>query len=205
MSFRDTKFNHDQDDFHLALGISTEVKTICRERIFFTSFSNALQAEELFEDLEEAPKSMSTVTGDLERLLKMIHNPLEYDYTLMIFQMYQRIAKESYITYKNLNENTAESREEKLKMQLLKTIMKLKDLKDREEHGHSFDDDEESSIEIISKDSMIERIKLVKKSGYNFDKYLVSFKSMMNNSKDQSKDNFDISDLLSGLFSDDDE
>ena len=203
MSFKDTKFNHEEDDFHLALGISEETKNICKERIFFSSFSNALQADELFDDIDDAPKVFRTVTGDLERLISMISNPVEYEYTLLVFMMYQRMAKEVYARYRNLNEDSTESREEQLKMQIIKTIMKLKELKDREESGDDYNDDD--SLEIISKESLTERIKLVKKSGYNFDKYLNLVKNNGMTRSREKRSDFDINDLLSGLFSGDDD
>lgn len=202
MSFKDIKFNHEEDDFHLALGISQETKDICKERIFFSSFSNALQADELFDDIDDAPKVFRTVTGDLERLISMISNPVEYEYTLLVFMMYQRMAKEVYARYKNLNEDSTESREEQLKMQIIKTIMKLKELKDREE---SDDDSNDDSFEVISKESLTERIKLVKKSGYNFDKYLNLVKNNGMVRSREKRSDFDINDLLSGLFSDNDD
>jgi len=203
MSLKDRKFNHEEDDFHLAMGISEETKVICKERIFFTSFSNSLQADELFDDREDAPKEFRTVTGDLERLIATITNPIEYEYTLLIFMMYQQMAKEVYSRYRNFNEDSAESREEKIKMQILKGIMKLKELKDREEAGETSDDND--NFEIISKESLTERIKLVKRSGYNFDKYLNLVKTNGMIPKKISRSDFDISDLLSGLFSGDDD
>ena len=203
MSFRDKHFNHDEDNFHRALGISDETKYICRERIFFAIFSNSLQADELFEDIDDAPKSMRTVTGDLERLLNMITNPIEYDYTLLSFMMYQRMAKETYHIYRNTNADTAESHEEKIKMEIIRSIMKLKDLKDREESSKDDDDDD---VETYTKESIIQRINLVKKSGYNFDKYLVLVRNKNETSSHRGKgSDFDINDLLSGLFSKDDD
>jgi len=205
MSLKDTKFNHEMDDFHLAMGISEETKTICRERIFFSTFSNSLQADELFDDMDEAPKSFRTVTGDLERLISMITNPLEYEYSLLTFMMFQRMAKEVYSIYRNTNEDSAESREQQIKMQILKGIMKLKELKDREEAGEDYNDDDDG-VEAYSKESIMERIKLVKKSGYNFDKYLVLVKNQNNDSSKRTKGgDFDINDLLSGLFTKDDD
>jgi hypothetical protein len=202
MTLRDRNFNHEEDDFHLAMGISEETKNICRERIFFSSFSNALQADELFDDIEDAPKEFRTVTGDLERLLSMITNPIEYEYSLLVFMMYQRMAKEVYSLYRNTDEDSAESREEKIKMQIIKSIMKLKELKDREESG---DDSNDDSVEVFSKESIMDRIKLVKKSGHNFDKYLVLVKTRNNDGERTKPSDFDINDLLSGLFSKDDD
>lgn len=205
MSFRDIKFDHAEDNFHLALGITSEIKTICRERIFFASLSNALQAEELFDDLDDAPKEFKTVTGDLQRLIPMITSPIEYDYTLLVFMMYQRMAKEVYSHYRNFKDDPAASREEQIKMQIIKGIMKLKEMKDREESGESNTDDDDDSIEVLSKESLTERIKLVKKSGYNFDKYLSLLRSTDIISSRNNRSDFDITDLLSGLFSKDDD
>ena len=201
MSFRDTKFDHAEDNFHLALGITSEIKTICRERIFFASLSNALQAEELFDDEDETPKEFKTVTGDLQRLISMITNPIEYDYTLLVFMMYQRMAKEVYSHYRNTKEDPTASREEQIKMQIIKGIMKLKEIKDREESGESNTDDDDT--EVLSKESITERINLIKKSGYNFDKYLNLLESTDIINSRNKKSDFDITDLLSGLFSKD--
>jgi len=58
---------------------------------------------------------------------------------------------------------------------------------------------------VLSKESLTERIKLVKKSGYNFDKYLSLLRSTDIISSRNNKSDFDITDLLSGLFSKDDD
>lgn len=202
MSIRETKFNHEEINFHLAIGINEETKNICRERIFFTSFSNSLQADELFDDVDEVPQAFHTVTGDLERLLSLISNPIEYEYTLLIFMMYQRMAKEVYTLYKNTNEDSATSTEDKIKMQIIKSIMKLKELKDREE---SSEDQNNNTVEVISKESFLERINFVKKSGYNFDKYLVLIRNQNTEGMRINGSDFNINDLLSGLFSNDED
>ena len=202
MYLKQTKFKHEEDDFHLALGISEDTKILCKERIFFTSFSNSLQADDLFDDIDDAPKEFRTITGDLERLISSISNPMEYEYSLIVFMMYDQMAKEVYRMYKNTNEDSAESREEKIKMEIIKGIMKLKELKDREESGEDHDND---LTEIISKESLMERIKLVKRSGYNFDKYLNLVKTNGMIPKKLSRSDFDISDFLSGLFPADDD
>lgn len=72
MLFKQRGFNHDHEIFHKALNITDEIKTVVREKIFFSSFSNALQAMDLFENIDDAPRSLSTVTGDLEKCLMMI-------------------------------------------------------------------------------------------------------------------------------------
>ena len=159
MTFKGRNFNHEEDDFHLAVGISEETKNICRERIFFSSFSNALQADELFDDIDDVPKQFRTVTGDLERLLSMITNPIEYEYTLLTFMMYQRMAKEVYSLYRNTDEDSAESREEQIKMQIIKSIMKLKELKQRLNHAVLSDQSQvfnTARIEALELDNLME-------------------------------------------------
>ena len=74
MLFKQRGFNHDDQIFHRALNITDEVKTVVREKIFFSSFSNALQAMDLFENIDDAPRSLSTVTGDLEKCLQIFIN-----------------------------------------------------------------------------------------------------------------------------------
>jgi hypothetical protein len=73
MILKERDFDHNRDEFHEAMNIPGYIRTKCRERIFFAAFSNALQRAELFEDEDDAPKDMSTVTGDLQRCLKTIH------------------------------------------------------------------------------------------------------------------------------------
>ena len=105
MILKNREFNHSKDHFHDAMNIPGYVRTKCRERIFFAAFSNALQRQELFEDEDDAPKEMCTVTGDLQRCLSLITDPLEYEYTLLTFYGHQRMAMEAYGKYKYLKSN----------------------------------------------------------------------------------------------------
>ena len=49
MILKNREFNHSKDHFHDAMNIPSYTRTRCRERIFFSAFSNALQRQELFE------------------------------------------------------------------------------------------------------------------------------------------------------------
>jgi hypothetical protein len=164
MILKNKEFNHDKDAFHEAMNVPGYVRTKCRERIFFASFSNALQRVELFEDEEDAPKDMSTVTGDLQRCLRMITDPLEYEYTLLTFYGHQRMAMEAYGRYKYLN-STSQSKEDKIKLSILNL---MQDLKDKDDD----DDTEEDEIDNITVNTTIKRIDIVKSSHYNFDTYM---------------------------------
>ncbi len=48
MLFKQRGFNHEREEFHEALQVSDEMRIAIREKVFFSSFSNALQAMELF-------------------------------------------------------------------------------------------------------------------------------------------------------------
>ena len=77
-------------------------------------------------------------------------------------------------------------------------------MKDRQEAGED-SNDEDTGVEVYSKEAIMSRIKLVKKSGYNFDKYLLLVKNQNDESFRTKGSDFDINDLLSGLFSKDDD
>jgi hypothetical protein len=167
MLLKERDFNHDKDEFHEAMNIPGYIRTKCRERIFFASFSNALQRAELFEDEDDAPKDMSTVTGDLQRCLRMITDPLEYEYTLLTFYGHQRMAMEAYSKYKYLN-SSSQSKEDKIKLSIINLMMDLKDRQEDEENNTKEDDE----IDNITVNTTIKRISIVKSSLYNFDTYL---------------------------------
>lgn len=194
MILKEREFNHSKDNFHEAMNISGYMRTKCRERIFFTSFSNALQRKELFEDEDDAPKDMSTVTGDLQRCLKMITDPLEYEYTLLTFYGHQRMAMEAYAKYKFLNSNT-QSKEDKLKMSIINLIQELKAKHDEEEEGHTTD--EEDEIDNITVTNALKRISIVKESHYNFDTYLKILTKKLSNRPDSD---FNVDDFLKDIF-----
>ena len=188
MILKERQFNHDKDEFHEAMNIPGYVRTKCRERIFFAAFSNALQRAELFEDEDDAPKDMSTVTGDLQRCLKMINDPLEYEYTLLTFYGHQRMAMEAYGRYKYLN-STSQSKEDKIKLSIINLMMDLKDKQDDEETNNK----EEDEIDNITVNTTIKRISLVKSSHYNFETYLKLITKKLSSRPDAD---FNVDDFL---------
>jgi hypothetical protein len=167
MILKERDFNHTKDEFHEAMNIPGYIRTKCRERIFFAAFSNALQRTELFEDEDDAPKDMSTITGDLQRCLKLITDPLEYEYTLLTFYGHQRMAMEAYSRYKYLN-SSSQSKEDKIKLSIINLMMDLKEKQEDEENNSK----EEDEIDNITVNTTIKRISIVKSSLYNFDTYL---------------------------------
>jgi len=188
MLLKERDFNHDKDEFHEAMNIPGYIRTKCRERIFFAAFSNALQRAELFEDEDDAPKDMSTVTGDLQRCLKMINDPLEYEYTLLTFYGHQRMAMEAYSKYKYLN-SSSQSKEDKIKLSIINLMMDLKDRQEDEENNTKEDDE----IDNITVNTTIKRISIVKSSLYNFDTYL---KLITKKLSSRSDSDFNVDDFL---------
>ncbi len=199
MLFKQQGFNHEEEMFHRALNVTDDIKNIVREKIFFSSFSNALQAMDLFEDLDDAPRSLCTVTGDLEKCLQMIDSQQEYEYALLSFTMYQRLTKPILAEYKMKNSSDPEDREAMLKHTIIEAIMELKREKDREESDEEFFDDEEKGPFAVNHSRMMTRLKYVKKSNYNFAKYM----NLLQGNKD-SKSDFDIEGLLGDILKGDD-
>ena len=202
MLFKQRGFNHDHEIFHKALNITDEIKTVVREKIFFSSFSNALQAMDLFENIDDAPRSLSTVTGDLEKCLMMIETQEEYEYALLSFTMYQKLTKPILAEYRMKNSTDSEDREAILKHTIIEAIMELKRQKDREESGDEddIDNEEETGPFAVNHSRMMTRLKYVKKSNYNFAKYM----NMMQGNKD-TKSDFDIEGLLGNILNGDDD
>ncbi len=199
MLFKQQGFNHEEEMFHRALNVTDDIKNIVREKIFFSSFSNALQAMDLFEDLDDAPRSLCTVTGDLEKCLQMIDSQQEYEYALLSFTMYQRLTKPILAEYKMKNSSDPEDREAMLKHTIIEAIMELKREKDREESDEESFDDEEKGPFAVNHSRMMTRLKYVKKSNYNFAKYM----NLLQGNKD-SKSDFDIEGLLGDILKGDD-
>ena len=203
MILANTKFNHEIDNFHQSIGISNELRTKCRERIFFTSLSNSIQREELFEDPDDAPRELHTVSGDLQRLLNGITDGLEYEYTLMIFNNYQRMAKQTYAYFKHMQEKK-QSPEEKLKSAILELVEEMH--RKREEDDDSDNDADDLPIDQLNKKSMLKRISLVKNSHHNFKTYMNLLNRWVNNNDNQTSESKpDIDEILRNLFSKDDE
>lgn len=202
MSLKETVFNHHEDDFRKAIGVSKEVSILCRERIFFAHFAHSLQADELFPSRDEAPKEYKTVTGDLQVVLRMISDPMEYDYTLLNFMPYHRLAQEAYSRYHDIkdgdnNDDDLEelSKEERLKLELVKLVTKLHALKEnRDDEEEEQSDDEDDGHYSITLKKIIKRIKLVKDSKYNFHKYMTALGFPI------SRDYSDVDNLLNDLF-----
>jgi hypothetical protein len=193
MILKSKAFDHSQEGFHSALGVTKNTIIVCRERIFFTHFANTLQSLELFGDRDDAPKEMTTMTGDLKRTLEMISDPLEYEVTLVHFLSFHKIASEAFAHWKFENDSQKSS-QDKMKLQLLHLLKKLKDASDNDENDEDTVDNPHNNIDI---DTVMKRVDLVKKSKYDFSRYMDLVGHPLINIQNEQVD-----DLLRGLFSD---
>ena len=128
--------------------------------VFFSCFSNYFIIKDLFDDENDAPKSLNTVTGDLEKALKLTCNEMEKDYLLLTFKNYHEIALETIAKYQLLNRL---GEKEKKKVDLMLQMIQLKiDEKDLEEG---------ESESFINPKIMFQKVEIAKKNLYNFEKY----------------------------------
>ncbi len=154
------QFEHNSEKINVALGLSNKQDEKCRDIIFFSAFSSFLIGDELFDDDSEKPKAISTVTGDLQKALSLLEDELERNYLLFIFRGVHDTALDAIAKYK-IFESIKD--EEKKKLEL---ILQLLDLKLEEKRK------QEEDFEFYSPTEMFKKIELVKKSRYNFKRYL---------------------------------
>ena len=121
MVLKTMSFNHEVENLHEALNVSANQRDRCRERVFFSSFANGLQGIELYEDAEEIPAEFHTKTGDLSRTLKLITDPLEYEYTLLMFMKIQPLASDTFHKWYAMN-NSSVDESTKSKLDLMMNI-----------------------------------------------------------------------------------
>jgi len=161
-------FKHEEENLHRALGLSDEVKDTVREKIFFCAFSNGLVKDELFDDKDETPVELTTVTGTLQKALSLA-NEQEYDYMLLTFNSTHDLAHKGIMHYRMIN-SKAKTNEEKTKMKLFELISSLKELEFVEESAE---------FRSLTPSNLVKRVKMVKKSNYNFEKYMEMLADIM--------------------------
>ena len=152
-------FNHDNETIIKALGVTEEIDMKCREILFFSMISNHFMARELFDNLEDAPKSLTTMTGDLEKCIKLCSNTIESSYILLTFKDFHRMGCDAISKYTIFTESKDERKKE---IELLLKILELDIMKDATK----------SNADCMIPTDIFKKIDLVKKSRYSFDKYL---------------------------------
>jgi hypothetical protein len=163
--------DHHIDNIQKALGVPHDLVISSREKVIFTTISNALFVEEMYEKSSDAPKSLTTITGDLQKCITMMENELEYEIMLLMFMHYHEAAIAAFRHYNSFE--SEEDPELKKKYELFKKLMEVKKLMSDDEQ-----DDEENDPFALTKFNMIERVKFVKSSNYNFQKYMEQVANM---------------------------
>ena len=153
------KFHHDSVKIYDAFGMSKEFDKKCREIIHFAAIANHLMVEDLFDNREDAPRSLTTLTGDLEKAISLCQNQDEVHYILFNFNQFHDIAIDTLAKYKMMNELSG------IQKQKLDVMLKMMEIKLKEQA-------EEESLSMISPTEMFNKIELVKQSKYDFEKYL---------------------------------
>lgn len=167
-------YQHAAEKITDALGVSDELDNKCSEIIYFASICNHCMAEEIFESREDAPRSLVTITGDLEKALSLCSNTLEKDYVLLMFRTLHGAVADAIGKYKAIN-SLSESKKKQFDL-----MMKMMELRIKEAA-------KEEDADFIVPTEIFNKIKLVEKSNYNFDVYLDLLKS-------------DVDDLINKAF-----
>lgn len=164
-------YDHSQDCFYDALGISEKTNDFCMEVVFFSAISNYLLRQELFNDADDAPKSLSTVTGDLEKSLLYVRNEREKDYLLLIFRKYHELAIDAIAKFRFLEMSDDIDKKKFMLMIEMAEVKMLEDEKKKNETGT-----------FIKPSEMFRKITNIKKARYNFEKYLQLNETLSNDS-----------------------
>jgi tmRNA-binding protein len=152
-------FNHDNETIINALGVTEEIDMKCREIIFFSMISNHFMARELFDNVEDAPKALTTMTGDLEKCMKLCSNHIESSYILLTFKDFHRMGMDAIAKYTIFTESKDERRKE---IELMLKIFELDIMKQASKHDS----------DCMIPTDIFKKIDFVKKSRYSFDRYL---------------------------------
>lgn len=155
------KFQHDMPKVAQALGIESTTEDKCLEIIMFSTISNHLISEDLFDSRADAPSKLTTMSGDLETALHLAQTEQEKEYILFMFRQLHEAVQASIAKNQVLNKMTGI---DKKKAEL---VMQMLEIKLVEKAGEM---DKDS---ILTPSSVMNRIKLVTESKYNFEKYLL--------------------------------
>lgn len=158
------KFNHEAEKLGRALSIPEETEHKIEEIIFYSAASNHLLGRELFENESDRPKALTTITGDLEKALGLTNTDEERFYMLLRFNNLHDLILECIGKYRLLMDAETPSQQKKASVVIQILNMKLEEA--LEDKKKELDDN------FISPVSIMNRIRLVKESRYNFEKYL---------------------------------
>jgi len=152
-------FKHDSDSIPAAMGFSTDIDNKCREIVHFAAFSNYFIKEDFFDDNDETPSNLTTITGVLEKALSLCKTKEEELYTLFVFKHVHEHSSQAIAAYKVFEDEEDEKAKKKLRM-----LMELVELK-------ALTDDDNNREDLVTPKDMFKKITIAKDNMYNFDNY----------------------------------
>ncbi len=165
-------FQHEAPKVAQALGVNSNTEDKCLEIIMFSAISNHLISKELFDCRDDAPRKLTTMSGDLETALGLVSNDQEKEYVLFMFRILHDAVTASIAKNEVLNEMSGVDRK---KAELVLQMLEIKiEEKASENDVNSF----------LTPSAVMNRIKMVEKSRYNFEKYLLL---LQGNNTDESE------------------
>lgn len=81
----DLKLNHEGEALHECFNLAESTANRIKSYMFYQSLSNASMASDLYDDVDDAPRSMTTKTGRLEKILLFANSDNERAFILSIF------------------------------------------------------------------------------------------------------------------------
>jgi hypothetical protein len=93
-------FNHSEDNISSAIGLSENDIDYIKKLIIFTILSPKILSEMLFDNDDEIPNNMKTITGAIEQGLTLLKNDNMIFYYLFNFYEFNKKISEKYAIYK---------------------------------------------------------------------------------------------------------
>ena len=193
------KFNHEHDHLNEAINLSERDRIICRERIFFSTYNSHFNVIKLYgeDNVELAPRNLSTLTGDIEATIKDVKDDTQLFYTLYTFSHFHELPL-NVIRMKRFLSKTDVSPEEKLKVDIIKMVQLMKSKRDdRDEEGD--DGEAKKPINKLNEKNMGIRYKVAKECPNDFDKYLEKLFEIFNEDGGSDKSS-DIDQMLDNIL-----
>lgn len=162
MLLKQKTFNHTSSNFREGLNIPSHIMSSAIEKIIFSTAVNAIAADEMYESRDAAPQELTTVTGDLQKTLSLVNEGLEYEVALLLFRHYHELTQTAVKHYMSMHGKEANQESAELVKKITKLLM-VKEV---------LEDDENDDPTNITFKKMLKRISFVKKSNYNFDRYI---------------------------------
>lgn len=100
MEFKNKTFDHSASTLEMGVGVDINLRISAREKIIYATVSNYFLSKEYADINDETPPlELTTSTGDFKKAISLSNNPLEYEYSLLIFNGLHNILKDAVAQY----------------------------------------------------------------------------------------------------------